>query len=152
MKINYLYKEGTKNNVCFNTFNYKNTKKNYVDSLLEKTYKCFLPWENKKKDDMIYFEIPKRDYTTISITDDLLNLLWNKATTNLNEYLYYSSHPSYDFLIGNTAVKIHGNYIQVGHILIPTFTRANYFTNMNMEAKLTIYKIAVTIIEYSTIA
>lgn len=149
MKIDFLYNGTPKThngNFCTNLFATK-TKKNYVDDLLLKARNTFLNWDTKKKKDgMIYFELPKDNYYKMNAVDDkILNLEWNKAATYLKDYLYYSARPSYDFLIGDTPVKIHGNYIQVGSLIIPTFTKSSWFKDLDKETKMTIYNISITI-------
>ena len=89
------------------------------------------------------FEKPSFTITNISPTS--LNLEWNKAATHLLECAYYANNPTYDFIICDTPIKIHGNYIQVGSEIIPTFTRSDFFTTMKKEDQINIYNIAVEI-------
>lgn len=133
-----------------NYYSTKDNKKNYVDNLIEKAYAAFLPWKNKEKTTTYYIDFSKLndnkfDYTIIDVTPTALNFEWNKAATALMEYAYYLDNPSYDFMIYNTPVKIHGNYIQVGSEIIPTFTNAKYFSKFNKDTQVNLYNIAVTI-------
>lgn len=143
-------KKGNNGNTFSFINNYsKKSNKSYVDSLLDDAYKFFLPWEKKKVDNKIYLSLSKIDftpeYTLLNVSSSALSLEYNKAISRLIEYLYYLENPTYDFLICDTPVKIHGNYIQVGTHIIPKFTKANYFNNFDKETKINLYNIALTI-------
>lgn len=129
-------------------YNTKKTNKGYVDNLLDKAYDTFLPWM-KKKDNIIYIDFDSKektyDYTILDVTPMALNLEWNKAVSKLMEYAYYLDNPTYDYMIGNTPIKIHGNYIQVGSKIIPTFTNSKFFSKCDKETQINLYNIAVTI-------
>jgi hypothetical protein len=79
------------------------------------------------------------------ISPSMLNLEWNKAATKLKELAYYTKNKSYDFLIGDVPVKIHGNYIQVGYDIIPTFTKSSFFDDYSDEDRATLYEISLSI-------
>lgn len=123
----------------------KKTNKSYIDELIEKTKASILPWtiDNKKKQVIINIEEPT--YKLIGITPEILNLEWNKAATILENYFKYINKPTYDFLIGDTPVKMHGNYIQVGTDIIPKHTLSSYFYKMNNADKIKLYIISMNI-------
>lgn len=120
----------------YNTSAY-DKKTDYVDDILKKISNIF-SWNNTSTD-------PNNTYTLFNVTPQALNMEWNKAATRLYDYLYYSSHPSYDFKIGNIPVKIHGNYIQIGSKIVPKFTSSSYFKNWSKKDRITIYNISLTI-------
>lgn len=148
-------KKGNNNKFNYESINFdftpKKTDKNYLDNLLNDAYKKFLPWmKTSKKEDKkeyIILEIPEPDltYKPINVTPYALNLEWNKAATRLLEIAYYLDHPSYDYMIGDTPIKIHGNYIQVGSTIIPTYSKAKDFTKFDKATQINLYNIAVTI-------
>ena len=130
----YTFKKGNKTNDNFN-FDYKLDLNKYKDKSNDSDYtldilnkiSSIFSW-TKKDDDLpieIKFESPTPSYKFIGISPEALNLEWNKAATRLYDYIYYSANPSYDFKIGGVPVKVHGNYIQVGTILIPKYTKSN---------------------------
>lgn len=166
MTTTFLNKKGNNNkNFDYNSFDmifknkfFDNDKKNddnYIDNLLKKAYETIVPWAKKKDTETIYivfgdnpnkkytFEKPSFSYTSISPA--ALNLEWNKAATHLLECAYYAKNPTYDFMLGDTPIKIHGNYIQVGSEIIPTFTSSDFFSPMNKETRINIYNIALEI-------
>lgn len=148
-------KKGNNNNFKYESINLdftpKKTDKNYLDELINNTYKKFLPWlkpsKNEDKKESIILEIPKLylPYTPINVTPYALNLEWNKAASRLLEIAYYLDNPSYDYMIEDTPIKIHGNYIQVGSIIIPTYSKSKDFTKFDKETQINLYNIAVTI-------
>ena len=130
----------------------KKDNKNYVDDLLDKAYKTFLPWMSRKTEDnkkIIYLDTSKYDYkpdyTILDVTPYALNLEWNKAASRLLDIAYYMDHPTYDFMIDDIAIKIHGNYIQIGSEIIPTFTKAKDFKKFDKDTQINLYYIAVII-------
>lgn len=165
MTTTFLNKKGNNNNFNFNTYDFLNpyyekiSKKkddNYIDNLLTKAFKNLVPWAKKEdKKDNIYiifgdeptkkYTFEKPSFTITNISPTSLNLEWNKAATHLLECTYYANNPTYDFIICDTPIKIHGNYIQVGSEIIPTFTRSDFFTTMKKEDQINIYNIAVEI-------
>ena len=158
MTTTFLNKKGNNNNFNFNTYDFLNpyyekiSKKkddNYIDNLLTKTFKNLVPWAKKEdKKDSIYiifgdesmkkYTFEKPSFTITNISPTSLNLEWNKAATHLLKC-------AYDLIICDTPIKIHGNYIQVGSEIIPTFTRSDFFTTMKKEDQINIYNIAVEI-------
>lgn len=165
MTTTFLNKKGNNNtNFDFTSYNFiksftdDNKKKNdnYIDNLITKAIKNITPWVKTKDDknmiNVIFGDKPlkkymfeKPNYTLTSITPMILNLEWNKAASYLMEYLYYTNNPTYDFIIDNTPIKIHGNYIQVGADIIPTFTNSTFFDDMKKEDQINIYNIAIEI-------
>lgn len=131
----------------------KNATGNYIDNLLKSTKEKLLPWlkKNNKVTEPKYIYIPltkheKIDY--IKLDSKKLNDTWKKATknlTNLTEYLYYLNNPTYDFLIGDTPVKIFGTFIQIGADIIPFNTTESYFNKLDIETKEKIYLISMEI-------
>lgn len=148
-------KKGNNNNFKYESINFTNPSKkdnkNYLDELLGNAYEKFLPWmkpsKKENKTEYIFLEIPEPDltYKPINVTPYALNLEWNKAASRLLEIAYYLDHPTYDYMIGDTPIKIHGNYIQVGSTIIPTYSKAKDFTKFNKETQINLYNIAVTI-------
>lgn len=144
--IFYNFKNDTENNFnkdLTNLFNsYKTTstdrkfeKKDTVTNILDNIQSIF-PWAKK--------ETPK-EYTMLNVTPLMLNLEWNKAATRLNEIINSYEHPSYDFKIFDIPVKMHGNYIQVGSRLIPTFANSDFFKRVPKKERIEIFSISMYI-------
>lgn len=151
------YFNSTDNKATNNNTNYKidlskyyitEKKKDYTDNILD-TIKSIFPWT--KKNNMFNYtmtisDLPStKEYTILNIDPLLLNLEWNKAASRIYDYMYYTDNPTYDFKIGNIPVKIHGNYIQVGAKLIPTFTSSSFFNTYTPEERTIIYNISLEI-------
>lgn len=153
---------GKKNNVNYETITFsttskKNNETDYVTELLNKAYDLLLPWykdtkdKEEKKNDKKYKTIdlssikPLFNFTFTSITSSMLNLEWNKAASRLIDYIYYDENPTYDFMIGDIPVKIHGNYIQIDSELIPLFTKEKFFDKYDKDKKEQLYVIALII-------
>lgn len=164
MTTTFLNKKGNKN-FDFNSYDFLNSyyeniskkeNKNYIDNLLSKVIKNITPWVKKEdKKDNFYlifsdkptkkYTIEKPNFTLTSVSPTILNLEWNKAATRMLEYAYYTNNPTYDFIIDDTPIKIHGNYIQVGSEIIPTFTNSDFFSSMEKENQINLYNIIVEI-------
>lgn len=143
--------------ITFSTTTKKNNETDYVTELLNKAYNILLPWyKNDTKDTKDTKKNNK--YNTINLSSDILstyfftsitsaalNLEWNKAASRLADYIYYTENPTYDFMIEDIPVKIHGNYIQIGSELIPKFTNIKFFDKYDNETKKQLYIVALII-------
>lgn len=114
----------------------KNDNDDFITNILKKINNTF-SWSKKNKDEYTY--------TILNVTPEMLNLEWNKAASLLNNYDYYTDHPSYDFKINDIPVKVHGNYIQVGSRIIPKFTTTKYFNSVPKKDRIMIYSISMSI-------
>lgn len=114
----------------------KNDNDDFITNILKKINNTF-SWSKKNKDEYTY--------TILNVTPEMLNLEWNKAASLLNNYDYYTDHPSYDFKINGIPVKVHGNYIQVGSRIIPKFTTTKYFNSIPKKDRIMIYSISMSI-------
>lgn len=130
----------------------KKTTGNYIDNLLKSTKEKLLPWlKNNKTTETKYIYIPitkHKDIDYIKLDNKKLNNIWKKATknlTNITEYFYYLNNPTYDFLIGDTPVKIFSTFIQIGADIIPINTTESYFNTLKEETKEKIYLISMEI-------
>lgn len=127
------------------TSNYK--KKDYTIDILDKI-KSMFPWTKKENTDtVITIDTTPYDtsYTLLDITPEALNLEWNKAISRLYDYVYYTNNPSYDFMINDIPVKIHGNYIQIGSKLYPKYTKSSFFDKLPKSERIVIYNISMSI-------
>lgn len=132
--INKYFKTNTK---TYNNIDYTSTIINKIKSIF--------PWAKTNNNTIIFDSMPIENYTFTSITPEALNIEWNKAASRLYDYIYYTNNPSYDFKINNIPVKIHGNYIQIGHRLIPKFTESSFFTKIPKKERIILYNISLNI-------
>ena len=142
------YKFNSTSTADYNSFNndfaklnidldYKeNDNDDFITNILKKINNTF-SWSKKNKDEYTY--------TILNVTPEMLNLEWNKTASLLNNYDYYTDHPSYDFKINGVPVKVHGNYIQVGSRIIPKFTTTKYFNSVPKKDRIMIYSISMSI-------
>lgn len=133
-----------------NCINYK--KKGFIDGLIDGMHHKF-PWLNNDSKKTILttpfesIEFNKPDFTYLYTSPYALNLEWNKAASKLTSLLNNMNQESYDFYIGDTPVKVFGNYIQVGYDIIPTFTSKNYFSSFDKKKTIKLYEVVTTINE-----
>ena len=154
MKTFYFGNKETKKNPFEIIFNDTKTddNNNFIDNLLKKAYNKYIPWAKPKTEDKYeiitipYIDLP---YKLINITPSALNLELNKAISNLGERIYYAANPTYDFMIGDHAVKIHGNYIQIDHMILPKDFDIAYLNTLDKKTRITLYEISLSINSYT---
>lgn len=143
-------KEESRNAININDIlNILNKKKeeSYIDKISKKLKKN-MPWLHNKVTTKQYIDLGdlnQADYLLMFVDSNALSNEWNKAASRLEEILYYTENPSYDFKIGNNYIKKFGTHIQVNDMIIPTFARSNFFDDLNNDQKVTLYNISINI-------
>lgn len=132
------FKDKVLNDTIFTKFPYMKGEKKINLNLIANTNPVFVL--NQIKDPTYKVNLAFNPYN-----------LFAKNVAKMQEILYYTANPTYDFKIGNTPVKIGDKYIQIGYAYIPTYATADYFNKLNTEDLEKVLEVLQLIDEYEKV-
>lgn len=124
----------------------KPVRKTFVDYLIDNAKENIIPYFYKKKDTYyLNTSDENKGYSIVGVTPYELNELWNPMATKLISLA--NRNRIYDFMIGDTPVKVYSDFVQVGNRIIPKYTKASLFKDMSKKEKIRIYELCLKVKE-----